>query len=40
MATQNGGPATNEHIVRLLDEVRSQLAEAKKRDEQIARDLA
>lgn len=40
MANRSAQPATNEQIVRLLDEVRVQLADAKKREEQIARDLA
>jgi hypothetical protein len=40
MATRSAQPATNERIVRLLEEVRAQLAESKKREEQIARDLA
>jgi hypothetical protein len=39
MASQSAQPATNERIVRLLEEVRAQLAESKKREEQIARDL-
>ena len=40
MASQSVQPATNERIVRLLEEVRAQLAESKKREEQIARDIA
>ena len=32
-------PATNERIVRLLEEVRAKLVESEKRDERIARDL-
>jgi hypothetical protein len=32
-------PATNERIVRLLEEVKAELAEAQRRDEQLARDL-
>jgi hypothetical protein len=39
MASQSAQPATNERIMRLLEEVRAQLAESKKREEQIARDL-
>jgi hypothetical protein len=40
MATRSAEPATNERIVRLLEEVRAHLADSKKREEQIARDLA
>jgi len=40
MAGQGAQPATNERIVRLLDEIKVQLADSKKREEQIARDLA
>ena len=36
----NTSPATNERIVQLLLELKSELAESKKRQEQIARDLA
>jgi hypothetical protein len=32
--------ATNERIVSLLQELKTELAEAKKREQQIARDLA
>jgi hypothetical protein len=32
--------ATNDRIVRLLEEVKAQLADSKKREQQIARDLA
>jgi hypothetical protein len=39
MASQSAQPATNERIVRLLEEVKAQLAESKKREEEIARDL-
>jgi hypothetical protein len=39
MASQ-GAQATNERIVRLLQEVKAELADAKKREQQIARDLA
>jgi hypothetical protein len=31
--------ATNERIVQLLEEVKGQLAESKKREQQIARDV-
>jgi hypothetical protein len=40
MATRSAEPATNERIVRLLEEVQAQLADSKKREERIARDLA
>ena len=40
MAKQSAPPATNERIVRLLEEVKTQLADSKKREQQIARDLA
>jgi hypothetical protein len=40
MASQSTKAATNERIVRLLEEVQAELADAKKRDERIARDLA
>jgi hypothetical protein len=40
MASRSPQPATNELIVRLLEEVRAQLADSKRRDEQMARDLA
>jgi hypothetical protein len=39
MGTQTAQPATNERIVRLLQEVKAELAEAKRRDEKLARDL-
>ncbi len=39
MASQRAYPATNERIVQLLEEVKAQLAESKKREQQIARDL-
>jgi hypothetical protein len=39
MAPQSAQAATNERIVRLLEEVKAQLADSKKREEQIARDL-
>jgi hypothetical protein len=40
MAAQRAQPATNERIVRLLEEVKAQLAASEKREQQIARDLA
>jgi len=40
MATRSAQPATNERIVRLLEEVKAQLADSKKGQERIARDLA
>lgn len=39
MASQSAQPATNDRIVRLLEEVKAQLADSSKRQEQIARDL-
>jgi hypothetical protein len=39
MASQSAQPATNERIVRLLEEVKAQLAESIKQQKQIARDL-
>jgi ribosome maturation protein Sdo1 len=39
MSTKTAQPATNERIVRLLEEVKVELAEAKRRDEQLARAL-
>jgi hypothetical protein len=36
----HGEQATNARIVRLLDEVKAELAESKKREQQIADDLA
>jgi hypothetical protein len=39
MASQNA-QATNERIVRLLEEVKVQLADSKQREQQIAKDLA
>jgi hypothetical protein len=35
----HSAPATNERIVRLPEEVRAELADTKKRQERIARDL-
>jgi hypothetical protein len=40
MAGAKAQPATNERILRLLEEVRAKLAESEKREQQIARDLA
>lgn len=40
MASQSKQPETNERIVRLLEEVKTQLADSSKRQEQIARDLS
>jgi hypothetical protein len=40
MASQSAAPATNERIVRLLEEVKAQLAASEKREQQIARDVA
>lgn len=39
MASHDKQPATNERILQLLEEVRAQLADGNKRQEQIARDL-
>jgi hypothetical protein len=39
MASQSTQPATNERIVRLLEEVKAQLADSDRRQQQIARDL-
>jgi hypothetical protein len=39
MASQGAQAATNERIVRLLEEVKAELAESKKREQQISRDL-
>jgi hypothetical protein len=39
MASQSAEPATNARIVRLLLEVKAQLADSEKREQQIARDL-
>jgi hypothetical protein len=39
MAGRDGAGATNERIVRLLEEVKAQLADSKKREQQIAKDL-
>lgn len=40
MTRRSEQPATNERILRLLEEVQVQLADSRKREEQIARDLA
>lgn len=40
MANPGKQPATNERIVHLLEELKAQLAESIRRQEQIARDLA
>jgi hypothetical protein len=39
MAGQATQPATNQRIVRLLEELKAELADSKKREQQIARDL-
>lgn len=39
MASQGTDVATNERIMRLLQEVKAELADSKKREQQIARDL-
>jgi hypothetical protein len=39
MASQGTQAATNERIVRLLQEVKAELADCKKREQQIARNL-
>jgi hypothetical protein len=36
---ERGNSPTNEHIVRLLESVRAELAESKKQQEQIARNI-
>ena len=40
MANQSRQPPTNEQIVRLLEELKAQLAESSKQQDRIARDLA
>lgn len=40
MTRKSEQPATNERILRLLEEVQVQLADSRKREEQLARDLA
>jgi hypothetical protein len=39
MASQSKQPATNERIVRLLEDVKAQLGDVSKQQQQIARDL-
>jgi hypothetical protein len=39
MASQGTQAPTNERILRLVQEVQAELAEAKKREQQMARDL-
>lgn len=39
MATRQTVPATNDRIVELLEQVQAQLAEARKLEEKIAKDL-
>jgi hypothetical protein len=39
MASQGAQAPTNERSVRLVQEVQAELAECKKREQQIARDL-
>jgi hypothetical protein len=39
MASQSKEPATNERIVRLLEEVKAQLADSREQQRQIARDV-
>jgi hypothetical protein len=39
MASQGALSPTNERIFRLLEEPKAQLADSKKREEQLARDL-
>jgi hypothetical protein len=40
MASQDAHAATNERIVRLLEELKAELADSKKREQQLARDLS
>ncbi|MDB5875964.1 MAG: hypothetical protein JWQ07_5406 [Ramlibacter sp.] len=40
MASQSKQPATNERIVRLLEDLKAQLSDSGKQQERIARDLA
>jgi hypothetical protein len=40
MASQSTQLPTNERIVRLLEELKSQLADADRRQQQMARDLS
>jgi hypothetical protein len=39
MLAMSAQPATNERIVRMLEEVRSELADSKRREEKIVRSL-
>ena len=39
MASQGAQAATNERILHLVQEVRAELVESKKREQQMARDL-
>jgi hypothetical protein len=39
MVGKGGSVPTNERIVRLLEEVKAELADSKRRDERIAMDL-
>nr|MBA2601278.1 hypothetical protein [Actinomycetota bacterium] len=39
MAGQSQAGATNERIVRLLEEVKMQLADSRKREQKMAKDL-
>ncbi len=40
MASHGAQPPTNERILRLLEEVKAQLTESRKQQEQMAKDLA
>ena len=40
MAGRSAADPTNERIVRLLEEVKAQLADSKKREQQMAKDIA
>jgi hypothetical protein len=40
MASSSAETATNQRILRLVEEVKAELADSKRRQEQIARDLA
>ncbi|MEZ5123132.1 MAG: hypothetical protein R2736_16405 [Solirubrobacterales bacterium] len=40
MTTPSTLPATNERILRMLEEIKEQLAASTQREERIARDLA
>ena len=40
MPSQSVAAPTNERLLRLLEEIKAQLADSKKREELIARDLA